>query len=128
MSLDTRLLSGLIALEKQYIKPDDLVAAFRLWRIAPRLSLGEILISQGRLSRVCEVEIARHEQELATDKRGETDADDEDESQFVARSKQGPVAGIETSAAAPPPRYRPTALHRAGGLGEVYLADDLEVE
>lgn len=63
MPFNTRLLSGFIALEKKYIKPDDLLAAFRLWKFDPRHSLREILISQGQLTDVQASEVERAERE-----------------------------------------------------------------
>src|SRR2546428_9315412 len=49
-ALDRPLLSGLVALERQFVTAEELIDAFRLWCDQPDGSLGQILASRGKWS------------------------------------------------------------------------------
>src|SRR5262245_51603456 len=49
-ALDRPLVSGLMALEQHFVTAEELIEAFRVWRLQPEGSLGQILASRGKLS------------------------------------------------------------------------------
>jgi eukaryotic-like serine/threonine-protein kinase len=126
------LVPALLALERGLIDQAQLVAAFRSWRSSPRRPMTEILIAEGVIDRS---ECARLEAIAAA--QGDRGASDPGLSLTVAyggssddsdRLQSGPGpdhgAGNQQSQG---PRYRILRSHARGGLGEVFLALDAEL-
>src|SRR5581483_9085581 len=139
-ALDRPLLSGLVALERQFVTAEELIDAFRIWCDQPSGSLTEILASRGKWS----VERAESLEKLVSNssilpERSSPSADSEGRKstcQSEATSiddHTGP--GVVTlrlspevdSKAEAPSRFKPIQLHARGGLGQVFVAEDLEL-
>jgi serine/threonine-protein kinase len=143
--LDRPLLLGLLALEQKFVAADDLVAAFREWRHQPDESLGSILAAQGKLTpeRMHTLERLMAESSLLSypDRRSSDDA----APTTTWRPGSTPaIAQLEPTTPhrwSPAPssmngssmpegsqaRFRPIKLHAQGGLGQVFVAEDLEL-
>jgi WD40 repeat protein len=142
---DANLLYGMLALQMNFVGRDALLAAMQAWVFDKARPLGQILQEQGRLTPerrlVLDNLLAEHlkahdgdpHRSLAAaavpdamrdELRGLADAD-----------VQASLAALDpdaTSAYAPPlmpeaARYRVLRLHAHGGLGEVFVALDLEL-
>jgi serine/threonine-protein kinase len=142
-ALDRPLLSGLLALERQFVTAEELIGAFQIWRSQPADSLGHILVTQGKLSieRVESLEKIIGDSTLlrtrfsAGDSNGSPTTTWQPDSTSVANGlevslrpaslpNEVAVASGQEGASA---RFKPIRLHARGGLGHVYLADDLEL-
>jgi eukaryotic-like serine/threonine-protein kinase len=144
--LDRLLFSGLVALEREYISPSELIDAFRTWCLDPKSSLGHILARQGKLSNERLEALGRAIANLP----GIDDAVSNSASEIAPttnwrRDTASIVGGLETIASNPhglarssprlpgslptqaSMRYRPLRPHAAGGLGQVSVAEDLEL-
>ncbi|WP_422924738.1 WD40 repeat domain-containing serine/threonine protein kinase [Singulisphaera sp. PoT] len=131
------LLFGMIALEGGYLDQAQLVAGFRAWKADPKRSLASILAEQGTLSESTRtvVEGLLTEHLAPRPRRGsKRKAKTLDEPmptvthEGPALSKTGEVAtGLESPAEAWSGRFRVLRPHARGGLGEVFLALDPEL-
>ena len=126
------LVTALLALEHGLIDQARLLAAFRSWRSSPGRPMTEILLAEGSLDRSAYVRL----EQLAAAGGDPGDADPELSLTVAYRSSAGEVAGSRAPHAAsqdsrdpagPPPRYRVLRSHARGGLGEVFVALDAEL-
>jgi serine/threonine-protein kinase len=155
MAADRELLLGLLALQNNFIDRDALVAAFNSWGADPSRSLGQILLERGALSgsrhalleQLVQEHIRLHDGDaqeslaafgsidsvreellhigdaelqkcLARIPSSRTEADDP--YQTVVHSRVGASSSTGT-------RFRVIRPHAKGGLGEVFLALDTEL-
>src|SRR5688572_23547732 len=143
LASDRPLLVGLLALEQNLVSPGDLIDAFRAWRRQPADSLGQILAARGNLT----FERLSTLERLVAESAAESNTEDtldwsppttswRPPSTFVSagdsptasmaalpRSSSVTFSAAENAGG----RYRPLRLHAQGGLGRVYLAEDLEL-
>ena len=143
---DRPLLFGLIALEHQFVSPAELIAAFRFWRERPGDSLSQILAARGTLSaeRIRALEQLVADSSLIRPSTSEPDASSSPTSAWLPEST-APEGGTHSDshsirmdsaarAAARIPlsdgssgRFQRLSFHAGGGLGHVFLAEDLEL-
>jgi eukaryotic-like serine/threonine-protein kinase len=143
---DQSLLLGLVALEQKIISPGELIDAFRIWRLDPKSSLGQILARQGKLSHERLQDLAQEIENLPgidgdilprASEIAPTTSWLPDTASIVGgrdATVSNPAAPAAPSSPMPVPspapaavRYRPLRLHAAGGLGQVLVAEDLEL-
>jgi serine/threonine protein kinase len=112
LSGDRNLLLGVLALQMDFVRGDDLLAAMHAWMLAKSKSLGQILEERGT---------------LPGQRRTQLEALVEEH--LRARGVESPPDGPPSTVTAPEPpvRYRILQRHRVGGLGEVYVARDEEL-
>lgn len=143
--IDRPLLLGLIALERELISPTELIDAFRWWRRQPESSLGRILAERGNLSNECLESLEKvvadsfeaNTREPNSAGAGPTRtwqhntallAADAELTTSFRSSRRSRQPGADTvNDAFPVLRYQPLRLHAMGGLGQVFVADDLEL-
>jgi eukaryotic-like serine/threonine-protein kinase len=115
-------LFGLVALERGLIDQAQLLAAFDAWKAASDRSLVEILVAQGALNaagRALVEGLAASQLESA---RGHTQGTSHDPDRTVDHvSSSGAAVNIGGS-------YRVLRPHARGGLGEVFLALDPQLD
>jgi eukaryotic-like serine/threonine-protein kinase len=127
---DDDLLVGMLALKRGLIDHIQLLAAFDAWKARENVSMAEILVAQGALAASDisvvggELDEAKEDHsatvayipsDVVLDRRGGTELTGES-----AQSSPGPSETIE--------RFRVIRPHARGGLGEVFLAVDIEVD
>jgi hypothetical protein len=147
---DQNLLLGILALQMDFITRDALIAAMSAWVLDKDKTLGEVLVSQGAidpadlaaLEPMMARHIARHggepERSLATVSfvssvvealHSIADPDIEASLHFVLNTPT--VGHDETPPYTPAPssgvRYQRVRYHAKGGLGEVFVARDTEL-
>jgi serine/threonine-protein kinase len=136
--VDQQLLPGLLALEQEYISGDELIEAFREWRQGRNSSLDEILASRGKLSaeRVREihglVEVPAGAVSITSISTNDRDHETTSmNSGDLTTSYRAPADSHARDTRATERsgqlRYQPLRFHAKGGLGEVYAAQDLEL-
>ena len=140
--LDRPLLSGLVALERHFVTAEELIDAFHIWCDQPVHSLGQILVSQGKLSaeRVESLDRLIGDSSLLRARTATVESDGSPtttwrpDSTSVATGVEItlPPESFQEEAHASGPdgasaRFKPIRLHAKGGLGHVFLADDLEL-
>jgi serine/threonine-protein kinase len=144
---DRNLLFGILAVQMNFVCRDDLVAGVTHWVQHKETPLGEILRQQGKLtnSQVAALDavivqyVALHGQEpllglqalsgASTVASAMTPIEDEDVRAAVAQimSLTEPRTTTYVPAAAAG-RYRKLHLHQEGGQGQIYRAEDSELE
>jgi serine/threonine-protein kinase len=149
---DRNLLFGILALQMDFIGKEDLIRAMHAWVLDKARSLGRILTDQGRLTPVLrqllEALVDRHIQTHSGDAQQslaaispppalqqelEEIADPDVQASLAhvpsePRSRaEGTVSHITTSPSSQGLRYRILRPHARGGLGEVYVAEDVEL-
>lgn len=136
--VDQQLLPGLLALEQEFISSHELLEAFREWRQGRNTSLDEILASRGKLSaeRVQEIHGLVEAPPVAISVTDASTNDREREttsmnSGDLTTSYRAPTGSRAAESAATlrsgELRYQTLRFHAKGGLGEVYAAQDLEL-
>ena len=127
---ESDLLIGMLALKRGLIDHVQLLSAFDVWEAGENGSMAEILVLQGALeeSDVCEIkgEVDDAKRAIsATVAYVRSDAGEEHRDGALSRadSVQGSRGSVGTSE-----RYRVIRPHARGGLGEVFLAVDVEVD
>ena len=149
---DRNLLFGILALQNNFIDRGALLAAFATWIVDKRRPLGEILCEQGKLSTVQD-ELLR----ALTDQHVKQHGNDPEKSLAAVSSigsmreelrklddpqleaslaaaeqnvKPAPNSAYDSATcewARPGQRFRVLRPHAKGGLGEVFVAQDLEL-
>ncbi|MBI1915473.1 MAG: serine/threonine protein kinase [Planctomycetes bacterium] len=151
---DRNLLFGILALQMDFISREALVAAMHAWVLDKAKSLGQVLLEQGTLRaanrELLEALVERHlemhnndpQQSLAAvsslrsvrqDLQQVADADVQaslvhvsaDRSEFDPNATSPDIIGRSTGAVA---RFRILRPHARGGLGEVFVARDEELQ
>jgi serine/threonine protein kinase len=153
-STDRNLLFGILALQLDFISRDSLIAAMNTWVLSKQLPIGQILVTQGKLTPerlgLLDALVAEHlrqhnhsaEQSLAalsslgSARRALEAIKNADVqaslSRACAASREDdsyPTKQPSTAeyGAARGPRYRVLRPHAKGGLGEVLVAEDTEL-
>jgi WD40 repeat protein/serine/threonine protein kinase len=123
-SRDLRL--GLRALEGRLIDRDQLVAAVADWASSPGRTLAEILVGRGAVDAPT---LARLEGQVAADLKSSADAEanDPDATRTVAFTGSSRRDGEPEEADGAGRRFHVLRPHARGGLGEVFLAFDREL-
>jgi serine/threonine-protein kinase len=155
-SSDRNLLFGILALQMDFITRDALVAGMNAWVLQKNRPLGDLLVEQGALAAadqaLLEPLVRRHVEQHGGDASKSlaslSSVDwigpalepvgkaDRDVQETLAKIQQGQSATDpnETAIASYPGlstpggiRYRIVRLHARGGLGEVFIARDIEL-
>lgn len=149
LSADRNLLFGVLALQMNFISRDQLVAAMATWVCDKRKSLGAILVAQGAIRPsdlvMLEPVVARHIEQHGQDAQRSLAAVPDspgirEAMQFVVDTDVqasvrllGEHSRAPRNAASSPggdageARYRILRPHARGGLGEVFVACDTEL-
>jgi serine/threonine-protein kinase len=154
MSADRNLLFGMLALHAGLVTREQLLEAFNAWMLDKEVSLGEILQARGALDGddrrmldgLVERQVKRHGDArrslaaMSIDRAARRDLErlaDADVQASLAATP-GPAAGTVPPLSGPSEpaprsggeglRYRRLLLHAKGGLGEVHLALDEELQ
>ena len=149
---DLNLLFGVLALQSGFLSQDELVASMRQWFADPQRSLGEILVERGALGEgeltLLEMAVQNQVEKHGTaagsmaalgyesvalntlDSAGESETEKTISKlrmnlQQVMWADASSSLGEKTSVDA---RFRILRHHSSGGLGEVYLARDEELD
>src|SRR5438874_2879814 len=151
MSADRNLLFGILAVQMEFVSGDQLIAAMNAWVLNKSKRLGDILREQGVLSsgrvQLLEALVAEHVEQHDGDAERSlaglpfadsicrhllsiTDADLQASLAQVGQKAAKPIAA--DSLPTEPPheaggRFRGLRPHARGGLGEVFVARDLEL-
>lgn len=141
---DRNLLFGVLAVQLNFINRDDLVSGMNSWVHDKNKSLGQIMLEQGRLTaeqvQTLEALITQHlkvhgndpQRSLQALKAPSTAASlltlisDSDGSVTATQDQAEPATKFD-DAAPVGTRYRRLRPHAAGGLGEVFIAEDTEL-
>jgi tetratricopeptide (TPR) repeat protein/tRNA A-37 threonylcarbamoyl transferase component Bud32 len=147
---DHNLLFGILALQMDFIDPDGLIAAMQTWVFDKSKPLGRILVEQGQLTQerlqLLTALVAEHLKAHHNDPQQSLAAlpsassvrhdlgriqDDELHASLANVGSASPPDPEATTTYADRPddglRYRILRPHAKGGLGEVYVAEDLEL-
>ncbi len=142
---DRNLLFGILALQMDFISRDQLVAALGSWVLAKQKPLAQVLEEQGVLSKsrrlllepLVNEHIAQHDNDPAKSLMaiGSASTLQHDLKQLADPEVQASLAPLgecvgTLSAPLPPSagsRFRILRLHARGGLGEVFVANDEEL-
>ncbi len=148
MSADRNLLFGILALQNGFIGRTQLIDAMTAWAVAKQRALGEILVERDAmrpehrrlLDALLDAHVARHGGErasLASLSSASSAADalraiDPDIDASLAEATTPEPSSGEPATAAPvkragSPRFRILRAHARGGLGEVFVAHDEEL-
>jgi serine/threonine protein kinase/tetratricopeptide (TPR) repeat protein len=147
MSPDRNLLFGILALQNGFVTRDQLVEAMNAWAIARDRPLGDLLRERGALGAeefslldaLVQRQIARHHGDVERSLRAldlSSSARDALSSLGAVEGPTGSDLGTPSLPEIPPPplrfrsagpRYRVLRPHARGGLGEVFVADDIEL-
>jgi hypothetical protein len=124
---DRNLLFGVLALRMEFVGKDDLLAAMQAWAHDRTRPLGDVLVARGGLSRDrCGLLNALVEEHLKGASGGSSPQASAEatlaEGHATTPPGEGPVSGPE-----PGQRYRVLRPHARGGLGELFVAEDLEL-
>jgi len=149
-SADRNLLFGILALQMDFITRDQLVAAMNAWVLDKHLPLGQILVQQQALPQskrdLLEPLVEQHIQDHAGDPQKSLAAlssassiaeqlravPDTDVQQSLAHVSAADPFKTRTQPPLPPDdgpgqRYRILRHHASGGLGDVFVARDAEL-
>jgi serine/threonine-protein kinase len=149
---DRNLLFGILALQMDFINQESLVAAMNAWVLDKRQSLGKVLLHQGRLTadlvQLLEALVNKHVQVHQGDPQqslaalSSASSIRQQLSHIADPNLQASLAWITAEPnpqreatigyeaarpAAPGARYRILRPHARGGLGEVFVAEDVEL-
>ncbi len=151
---DRNLLFGMLALQMEFLRADELVAAMQAWVFDKATPLGRILVGQGHLSpgrlellnALVEEHLKAHDddprQSLASlsvpptlEQELQRLGDGEVQASLIGLAPAAPgIAEATLPYSAPSPentvaglRYRVLRPHARGGLGEILVAEDLEL-
>src|SRR5579875_1458169 len=153
---DRNLLFGILALQMDFISRDALIAAMSDWLLRKDRTLGEILEARGDLApsdrALLEPLVQRHIEQHGDDPArslaslssvewirealsaaGRADPDVAKSLDHLRLASTESLAGAEATAPhasrveAPGGRFRILRFHAKGGLGEVYVAEDVEL-
>lgn len=149
--VDREFLFGILALQNALVSHDELVAGMNLWALAKQTPLGDILLrrqsldaeARALLEALVEKQLTKHQGDIAgsiasfgslpTAREAFAKIDDEQiRSAALSMSANQPVApatqpffGAKSDALG---RYIIIRPHAAGGLGEVFVAKDMELD
>jgi serine/threonine protein kinase len=112
---DRNLLFGILALQMDFVRQDALISAMSAWALAKTKSLGQILLDQKCLSQEQHDKLAALVQERINQHEKES------------REPVDPDATAPYRPSPSPLRYHILRGHRQGGLGEVFVAHDEEL-
>jgi serine/threonine-protein kinase len=151
-SSDRNLLYGILALQMDFISGEQLIEAMHAWVLHKSTPLGELLCQQGALlvqdRHLLEQVVNRHLDKHGNDVQqslaavGAVDSVRHDLEQIADADVQASVAQVGTtpvaageipktqdgSSSTPAVRYQKVRPHARGGLGEVFVAVDQEVQ
>ncbi|HEV8062849.1 MAG TPA: protein kinase [Gemmataceae bacterium] len=145
MAADRNLLFGILALQMDFISKNGLIRAMNAWILQKQKSLGQILEEQGALQpdarALLEPLVAKHLQIHGNDAQkslaslGSVSSLQQDLKQIAdldVQASLAPLGGSSGTLIAPPrpaagSRFRILRPHAKGGLGEVFVANDEEL-
>jgi tetratricopeptide (TPR) repeat protein/tRNA A-37 threonylcarbamoyl transferase component Bud32 len=148
MSSDRNLLFGIVAVQMNFISRDALIEAMNAWILEKDRTLGDILFKQGRLTterrQLLEALVNEHLKAHGNDPQRSLAALSQSSVAPIAQSLrkvadadlQQSLGGLpeqthaETTVFTPREaghRFRVIRPHAHGGLGEVYIAEDMEL-
>jgi serine/threonine-protein kinase len=148
MSSDRNLLFGIVAVQMNFITRDALIEAMNAWVLAKDRTLGDILFKQGHLTterrQLLEALVSEHLKAHGNDPQRSLAALSQSSVAPIAQSLrdvadadlQQSLGGLPARAQAETTiftpreaglRFRVIRPHAHGGLGEVYIAEDMEL-
>jgi serine/threonine-protein kinase len=142
-STDRNLLFGILALQMDFVSREALIAAMNAWVLDKAKPLGQILREQGQLSaqrqHLLDALVEEHLQAHQCDPQQSlaalgavaaelTRIPDDDVQASLQALCTASDRGEANSAGFSPSRYRTLHEHARGGLGLVFVAEDLELQ